>query len=147
VGNVSNITRAIDYYGAARIGHGYQIVGNKEILEKIKNSKIHFETCPSSSLETGAWNGDDKYNDKDWKQHPIVLMFSHGLNIGFNTDNPSVFDTTLSNELQIALHGMGIGKNHLIQIMYNCIDAAFIDDEEKKKLSTTLKNFQKKEIV
>jgi adenosine deaminase len=78
VGNTEYIERAVQNYGASRIGHGYRIIDNKSLMEELKQRNIHFEACPTSSLETGGWdfNSDD---GKDWKNHPAVVMINNGL--------------------------------------------------------------------
>jgi adenosine deaminase len=78
VGSIEFIERAVKEYGATRIGHGYRIISDSDLMDEMKRRNIHFETCPTSSLETGGWEfkTDEK---KDWKAHPAVKMFKHGL--------------------------------------------------------------------
>ncbi len=65
-------------YGATRIGHGYRIVSDGHVMDEMKTKGIHFEACPTSSLETGGW--DYKADEgKNWREHPAVKMFEHGL--------------------------------------------------------------------
>ena len=84
----SFVKMAVNDYGASRIGHGYRVVKNKTTMELMKKKNIHFEVCPTSSVETGGWNHMEiRY--KDWEEHPAVTMIEHGLNVGFNSDDPA----------------------------------------------------------
>ncbi len=49
-------------------------------MDEMKRLKIHFEACPTSSLETGGWEIKSE-EEKDWKMHPAVKMFDHGLRL------------------------------------------------------------------
>ena len=79
---------AVKDYGASRIGHGYRVVKNKATMELMRKKNIHFEACPTSSVETGGWNHTET-GHKDRKEHPAMTMIEHGLNVGFNSDDPA----------------------------------------------------------
>ena len=49
-----NVRAAILDYGAKRIGHGYRISNNDDIIELAKSKNINFETCPTSSIVCGS---------------------------------------------------------------------------------------------
>ena len=88
VGGHSFVQNAVNEYGASRIGHGYQVIDNKTTMELMREKNIHFEVCPTSSVETGGWD-HVKRGRKDWEEHPAVAMIDHGLNVGFNSDDPA----------------------------------------------------------
>ena len=82
VGEMEYVERAVRDYGATRIGHGYRIASNDKLMDEMKRLNIHFEACPTSSVETGGW--EIATEEKDWKLHPAVKMFEHGLRlVGF----------------------------------------------------------------
>ncbi len=78
VGDAQFVERSVKDYGATRIGHGYRVVLDERLMKEMKSRNIHFEVCPTSSLETGGWDfkADE---DRDWKGHPAVQMFNYGL--------------------------------------------------------------------
>ena len=39
---------------AERIGHGYHVLEDEELLRRCIRDGVHFECCPSSSYLTGA---------------------------------------------------------------------------------------------
>lgn len=78
VGNAEFVERAVKDYGATRIGHGYRIILDEDLMDDMKRRNIHFEACPTSSLETGGWDFKND-EEKDWKAHPVVKMLRRGL--------------------------------------------------------------------
>ena len=46
--------QALDKMHAERIGHGYHVLEDEELLRRCIRDGVHFECCPSSSYLTGA---------------------------------------------------------------------------------------------
>jgi len=138
--SVSHIKRAVDLYGAQRIGHGYRVVTDPDLMREMREKNIHFEVCPTSSVETGGWAYKNDH-DKDWSVHPAALMIRHGMNVGFNSDDPSVFNTSLTWQLRIALGKMGVSKKALLRSFQNTLHAAFLPAEDKYDLQKVMDNF------
>lgn len=124
----SYIHAAIHDYGARRIGHGYRM--SPSVMKMCNESGTHVEVCPTSSVETGGW----QYDTKDWKDHPLVHMIRHNVPVSLNSDDPSVFDTSLTWQWRIALGKMGLSIEQVKETTRHAIDAAFISEEEKSKL-------------
>jgi adenosine deaminase len=140
VGTTEFIERAVKDYGASRIGHGYRIILDEGLMDEMKNRGIHFEACPTSSLETGGWDFKEDVG-KDWKTHPAVKMFNHGLSVGLNSDDPAVFDTSLTWQYRIAVGKMGLTKDCVCKSILNSIDAAYIEDEQKESIRKVLNDY------
>ena len=119
---------AIHDFGARRIGHGYRMTPST--MQFCKEHDIHVEVCPTSSVETGGW----LYDIKDWKDHPAVHMIRQNVPVSLNSDDPSVFDTSLTWQWRIALGKMGLSLEEVKQTTHDAIHAAFISDEEKVRL-------------
>eukprot|EP00550_Attheya_septentrionalis_P001311 CAMPEP_0198286772 /NCGR_PEP_ID=MMETSP1449-20131203/5754_1 /TAXON_ID=420275 /ORGANISM="Attheya septentrionalis, Strain CCMP2084" /LENGTH=467 /DNA_ID=CAMNT_0043984569 /DNA_START=166 /DNA_END=1569 /DNA_ORIENTATION=- len=134
-GGEENIKMAVQEYGATRIGHGYRIVRDSKLMEEMRG--VHFEICPTSSVETGGW----VYKMRNWNEHPAIQMIRSGMKVGFNSDDPAVFDTSLTWQLRVALGKMGLSKKCLLQAAHNSIDAAFLNPEEKDVLRRRLIDF------
>jgi adenosine deaminase len=127
---VENVKRAINEYGATRIGHGYRMVENLELMKEVKEKCVHIEVCPTSSVETGGW----MYKEKNWKEHPVRYFLKHGLSLSFSSDDPAVFHTSLSWQYRIAMAKMDFTREELLQTNLHAIDAAFCSEEVKTEL-------------
>ena len=134
----SSITAAILEFGARRIGHGYRM--SPSTMQLVKDAGVHVEICPTASVETGGWlyGNDDETSSsattKDWRDHPAVHMMKRGLDLGLNSDDPAVFDTSLTWQWRIALGKMGFTVVQVIEMTRRSIRAAFLSDEEKESL-------------
>lgn len=144
VGLAENVSRAVQDYGATRIGHGYRMQAATRAL--LKERDIHVEVCPTSSAETGGWDYTAPTSDGDpqqrkWHEHPVVDMLRDGLSVSINSDDPAVFDTSLCWQYRILLGKAGLEKDDVVTMTRNAIQAAFCSDEEKERLLQSLDEY------
>ena len=138
VGSPDNIMKAINKYGASRIGHGYRIADLDQDDNDIDMPKhIHFEVCPTSSIETGS----SKKNNDSWTNHEISRMLKRGFNLSIHSDDPSVFATSLSWQYRISLGKMLFTKQQLKQTLLNAVTASFAPLTTKAKLLKLIENY------
>ena len=119
-----SIDLAINACGAKRIGHGVRIIEDLpdgRIAKQVLEEQIHLEVAPSSNLQTGI---ADTY-----AHHPINRLFEMGFNVGINTDNRLMSDTTVSKEFQQCREAFGWGLAEFRELTLNAMNAAFIDDK------------------
>ncbi|GFH59898.1 adenosine deaminase [Chaetoceros tenuissimus] len=140
VGDSKFVRKAVNEYGATRIGHGYQIAKEPNLMEEMRRKNIHFELCPTSSDETGGWSYHDE-ESRDWMKHPAKAMLRYGLNCGFNSDDPAVFATSLTWQYRIAIGKIGLTKHCIVKALQHSINSAFIDDDTKAALRTRVEDF------
>ena len=57
-----------------------------------------------------------------------------GVNVTLNTDDPSISDTTLTDEYMVAVMGLGVSLRDLRLFTRNSIRAAFLSPAEKLQL-------------
>jgi adenosine deaminase len=88
--SAENVRKAILEYGATRVGHGYRITKHPEIVDIVKSNNTHLEVCPTSSVETGGWK------KTEWTKHPGSFFRDNGISISLNSDDPAVFNTSLT---------------------------------------------------
>lgn len=150
-----NVQTAIQEYGAKRIGHGYHIADNAEILQLVKSRNIHLEVCPTSSVETGGWVKPSSTETlSPWKQHPLAVFRQQGLKMSISSDDPAVFNTSLTWQYRIALKKMRLEVEDIMSILDDTISATFLPEEEQQKLRqivqdyiNNVKNNQKTSLV
>eukprot|EP00913_Durusdinium_trenchii_P028709 g26924.t2 len=107
MGNASNVRHAVFDFGARRVGHGYAAADHVELMKSLVARGAHFEVCPTSSQETGAWrHSASSEEEPPWPSHPLRSMLEAGASVSINSDDPSVFLTTLSEEFWGLLWGM-----------------------------------------
>ncbi len=122
----SSVRAAIEQLHARRIGHGIRAVENSEIVHRLYREQIALEVCPTSNLQTGAVTG--------LAVHPLVDLFNLRLRVTINTDDPSISDTTLTDEYVVAINDVGLPQARIYRALRNAIEAAFIPEEEREGL-------------
>ena len=76
---------------AERIGHATSAIQDPHLLEILKERKIPLEICVTSNLFTGKYV-------REAKDHPVRYYYDEGLICTVNTDDPEIFNVTLSEE-------------------------------------------------
>ncbi|MCU1457401.1 MAG: adenosine deaminase [Actinomycetia bacterium] len=116
---------ALDVLGVDRIDHGYRILGDPTVVKRARDERVHFTTCPHSSV----W-----LYDFTFEEHPIRQMFLQGLRIGLNTDDPPFFDTDLGKEFVVGAARMGFEPEQVAQLCMNAVEGCWLPEPEKDAL-------------
>ena len=121
-----NVLEAIEILGAERIGHGVFIRDCKEAYDIVKDKGIFLEMCPTSNVQTKAVTGI--------KDHPLYDYYKNGIKVTINTDNRTVSNIDMTNEISIAISELGLTDEDYKGIYLNSVEATFADEETKKWL-------------
>ena len=124
-GNVQNIADAIAV-GAGRIGHGIAMRGNEGIQKMVRDAGVGVEMCPISNHQTKAVESSREY--------PLREFLEAGLLVSINTDNRTVSNTSMTEELEFIQKTFGIGDEEIRQLMRNAAKTAFVDEEMRERL-------------
>lgn len=117
---------AIRLLGAERIGHGIRAIDDPELVAYLREHQIPLEVCPTSNVCTGVV--------PRLESHPIRQLFDSGVYITVNSDDPPMFNTTLTDEY-LALHqSLGFSVDEIEQIVLNGVRAALLPDEHKAQM-------------
>lgn len=121
-----SVRRAIEDLGADRIGHGVRAREDPAVIDLLLRTGVTLEMCPTSNIHTATV--------PQLSRHPLRSFHTRGIRVTINTDDPSISSTTLSDEFLIAVREIGVDISQLVQIIFNGIDAAFLDQPEKERL-------------
>lgn len=125
-GGAENVRQAIELLGAQRIGHGIRAIENSQVVHLLQERKVALEICPTSNLQTGAV--------RRFGQHPLMDLLALDLRVTINTDDPSVSDTTLTDEYVVAMLTMGMTFDQIKRAIVIAADSAFLPSEEREPL-------------
>ena len=118
-----NVIDAINLLGAERIGHGINIKDMKEAYDLVKSTNVTLEMCPTSNLHTKAI---DKVNN-----YPFFNFYKDELSVTLNTDNRTVSNVDLTNELNIIKENFNTSEEDYKRIYLNSVDATFAGEDTK----------------
>lgn len=125
-GEGQNVFDAISLLGAERIGHGIHIKGHPQAYALVKNDNVALETCPSSNVQTKAV--------ESLSSHPINAFHKDGVPITINTDNRTVSNTTMTDEVRKVVEEFGLSREAYFDIYKQSIEHSFASDEIKQHL-------------
>ena len=108
---------------AERIGHGLTAQQDPDLIQELSERQVPVEICVTSNVRTGVC--------PNLSDHPVRRYFDEGLMVTINTDDPSMFGTTLSQEYQMLQENFGFSDEHLRELARNSFEAAFLPAEKK----------------
>ena len=96
IGGPELVREAVEMLGAERIGHGIAVMRDERTMDFLAARGIPLEVCPTSNLRTGALARQLGRPTAGYDQHPLPSFFRRGLPVTLSSDDPAMFETTLS---------------------------------------------------
>jgi len=103
-----------------RIGHGIHAAQDAGLCRRLAERGIHLEICPSSNLDTKV------VRDLDELREFIAVFRKHRVHFSFNTDGPEMLQTTLRDELKLAVRANLVSRDELAQCGEWAREASFL---------------------
>ena len=126
-GGAENVREAVTLLQAQRIGHGIRAIENSYVVRLLQEREITLEVCPTSNLQTGVV--------RRFVHHPLTDLLALDLRVTINTDDPSVSDTTLTDEYVVAMLAMGMTFQQIKWAIVRAAEGAFVSPEERAQLA------------
>jgi adenosine deaminase len=126
VAGPKSIWAVIEKLGVERIGHGVRAHEDPQIVSLLKERQIPLEMCVISNVKTGVC--------KSVEAHPIKQYLQKGLMVTVNSDDPTMFNTSISQEYSVLAQKLGFTVSDLKRLSLNGIDASFMSDDVKKSM-------------
>ncbi len=131
-----SIWEALQYCGAARLGHGVRIVdditgesGHEELgrlASFVRDRRVPLELCPTSNVNTGVC--------ASIAEHPIGLLRRLRFRVTVNTDNRLMSDTSMSREFAQLTEAFDWGLDDFEWLTINALKSAFIPFPERLRI-------------
>ena len=126
-GDPKNIEEAITRLEAERIGHGVRSIENPSVLRLLRDRNVALEICPTSNIQTGVV--------RHFWHHPLPNLIALKIRLSINTDDPSLTDTTLTDEYWVAMQAMGVSLDQIKQTIVTAAEVSFQTPEERTLLA------------
>lgn len=114
----ASVWGAIDQLGVSRLGHGIRSIDDPHLLRTLAERGIVLDVCPSSNLRTGAV--------ASWAEHPLRQLYDAGVTVTINSDDPTFFHTTITEEYRRVVQHFGFGVDDLVKMVHNAAAASFL---------------------
>ncbi len=125
-GDGQNVHDAVSLLSAERIGHGIHIKGHAQAYDLVKSEAVALETCPSSNVQTKAVD--------DLSSHPIKAFYQDGVLITINTDNRTVSNTTMTDEVRKVMEEFSLSREDYFNIYKVSVEHSFASESVKQHL-------------
>ncbi|MBU6376517.1 MAG: adenosine deaminase [Bdellovibrionales bacterium] len=109
---------AIEELGAQRIGHGVSAVQDPQLLQTLRDRQICLEMCPTSNWLTQVV--------PSLEAHPLPQVLRAGIPVCINTDDPTLFATTLPSETRVCIEKMGLSSSEVTLTQAHAQAASFL---------------------
>ena len=123
-----SIWAVITKLGVDRIGHGVSAYEDPQLVSLLKERQIPLEMCVVSNVKTKVC--------ESFKAHPITQYYQQGLLITVNSDDPTMFNTTISAEYNVLARKLGFSLHDLKRVSINGITASFMPEMEKESMKS-----------
>jgi aminodeoxyfutalosine deaminase len=122
-----SIRHAVELLGAERIGHGLAAARDPEVMALLRQRAVPVEVCLSSNVSTGVL--------ARVREHPLDRFLAEGLTVTINSDDPAMFGTSLTRELECAVENFSLTRAQLVRLLVNAARAAFLPEADKQALT------------
>jgi adenosine deaminase len=121
-----SVRSALAVCGAERIGHGARSIEDPLLVAELARTRVPLEMCPSSNVCLGV--------AADYGSHPFDRLHRAGVELSVNSDDPPMFDTTLTREYLNLQRAFGYDAAQLAGFALAGVRHSFLSGEEKRRL-------------
>lgn len=119
---------AIELLGATRIGHGLQIIHDPSVMAAVRAEGVVLELCPTSNWLTNAVTSH--------ADHPFRRLLDSGIRTTINTDDPSIFNTSLVQEYELLKKWQDLSDAEFERCAQWAAEASFIPLAKRQRVWT-----------
>lgn len=116
--------------GTLRVGHGVRCLEDPALVAELRARQIPLEVCPTSNVCLGV--------APTLEAHPLPRLIEAGLYVTLNSDDPPIFNTTLTDEFLAAARVFGMGREALEVLVDRASAAALLPDADRAALARSI---------
>ena len=111
-----SVVKALDLLGVPRIEHGVRAIEDEALVERLAAEGVTLDVCPWSNVRLRVV--------RDLVAHPIRRLHERGVRLTVNTDDPTVFGRTLSQEIVSLVDDLGFPPSEVARLQANAFAVA-----------------------
>ena len=108
---------------AQRLGHGVRCLEDPALVAELRDRQILLEVCPSSNVCLHVV--------PSMAAHMLPRLLAEGLYVTLNSDDPPMFNTTLTGEYLAAAQAFGLNLADLQQLALDAARASLLPADKK----------------
>lgn len=114
-----------------RIGHGVRCVEDAFLVKRLRDEQVPLEVCPSSNVCLGVY--------PNLAAHVLPRLLDEGLCVTVNSDDPPMFNTTLSDELFRTSQEFGFNSDILWTLQMNALRSSLLGSDVKRDMMSKMR--------
>ena len=122
----TSIRGALNALHAVRIGHGVRCLEDPALVRRLSEQQIPLDVSPSSNVCLGV--------TPDLDSHPLPRLLEAGLYVTINSDDPPMFNTTLTEEYLRIAETFDFDLAQIKAFVLNGVRAGLLPPRERKML-------------
>lgn len=120
----SSVWGALNELQADRICHGVRAIEDEKLVRTLAERKVPLDICPTSNLRINLY--------PSLREHPFSELEQAGVIVTINSDDPSIFGTTLCDEYLALAKEFDYSNKDLARFARNSFEASFVPNRVKK---------------
>lgn len=125
-----SVRAAVESLAADRIGHGVRAIEDPALVRLLAERRIPLEVCPTSNIRLGVY--------PDLASHPLRRLHDAGVIVTINSDDPPLFNTTLTDEMALLSSSFGFSPAASREILFNAPRHSFAPPASRADLEVEL---------
>jgi adenosine deaminase len=123
-----SIWNALEVCRAVRIGHGVRCLEDPKLVDYLRERQIPLEVCPTSNVCLKV--------APTLAEHPLPRLLDEGLYVTINSDDPPMFNTTLTDEWLRVSDTFGWEVDTVEKLSLNAVRASLLPDDRKAAMES-----------
>jgi len=100
------------------------------LVDYLREHQIPLEVCPTSNVCLGV--------APSFEAHPLPRLIAEGLYVTLNSDDPPMFNTTLTDEYLKSAEAFGFGPAEFERLVRNAVRVSLLPEDRKAALQDRL---------
>jgi adenosine deaminase len=121
-----SVRETMDQLLPTRIGHGVRAIEDPLLVRELAAQALPLEVCLTSNLRLGVY--------ASYAEHPLKRLIEAGCVVSLNTDDPVLFQTSLTQEYLHALQDCGLTLDQLKTTVLQALQVSYLGATEKQAL-------------
>jgi adenosine deaminase len=125
----ASIWNAIEVAKPRRIGHGVRCIEDPKLMEYLKQAQLPLEVCPTSNICLKVY--------PSLPMHSLPKLLEYGLKVTLNSDDPPMFNTTLTDEFIASSTQFQWDRSLVKQLLLNAVNVSLLSAAERDSMRSS----------
>jgi len=128
----ASIWGALRTLKTTRVGHGVRCLEDPELVEELRARQIPLDVCPTSNVCLHV--------TPSFEEHPLPRLIQEGLYVTLNSDDPALFNTTLTDEYLKAARAFNFTADDMEAFVMRALYASLLPQGVKDNMAEEFKD-------